>query len=111
MHIAYACCGGTRRKLGYPERFAIYDRGDRKTYRARRVAREIRVPNELMRPGDLLYQISKWKTGSVRPPEAAKVAMNDKEHLAAMGYRRYQKRCKQPRDGFRRFAAADRGIV
>lgn len=78
------------RKLGYPERFAIYDRGDQESL-ARGVLREIRVPNELMRPGDLLYQISKWKTGSVRPPEAAKVAMNDKEHLAAMGYRRYQK--------------------
>ncbi len=78
------------RKLGYPERFAIYDRGDQESL-ARGVLREIRVPSELMRPGDLLYQISRWKTASVRPPEAAKVATSDKEHLAAMGYRRYQK--------------------
>jgi DNA helicase-2/ATP-dependent DNA helicase PcrA len=78
------------RKLGYPERFAIYDRGDQESL-ARGVLREIRVPGELLRPGDLLYQISRWKTASIRPPEAAKVATSDKEHLAAMGYRRYQK--------------------
>ena len=78
------------RRLGYPERFAIYDRGDQESL-ARGVLREIRVPSELMRPGDLLYQISRWKTASIRPPDAAKVANSDKEHLAAMGYRRYQK--------------------
>src|SRR4029079_5231859 len=78
------------RKLGYPERFAIYDRGDQESL-ARSVLRAVRVPSELMRPGDLLYQISRWKTATVRPPEAAKVANSDKEHLAAMAYRRYQK--------------------
>jgi ATP-dependent DNA helicase UvrD/PcrA len=78
------------KKLGYPERFAIYDRGDQESL-ARSVLREIRVPGELLRPGDLLYQISRWKTASIRPPQAAKVATSDKEHLAAMGYRRYQK--------------------
>jgi DNA helicase-2/ATP-dependent DNA helicase PcrA len=78
------------RKLGYPERFAIYDRGDQESL-ARSVLREIRVPSELMRPSDLLYQISRWKTVSIRPPDAAKEAKSDKEHLAAMGYRRYQK--------------------
>src|SRR4051812_3357833 len=78
------------RKLGYPERFAIYDRGDQESL-ARGVLREIRVPGELLRPGDLLYQISRWKTASLRPADAAKEAKSDKEHLAAMGYRRYQK--------------------
>src|SRR4051794_41128008 len=78
------------RKLGYPERFAIYDRGDQESL-ARSVLREVRVPSELMRPGDLLYQISRWKTASLRPPDAVKEAQSDKEHLAAMGYRRYQK--------------------
>src|SRR5205085_3809066 len=58
---------------------------------ARGVLREIRVPSELMRPGDLLHQISRWKTVSLRPADAAKQARSDKEHLAAMGYRRYQK--------------------
>src|SRR5437660_9225493 len=78
------------RKLGYPGRFAIYDRGDQESL-ARGVLREIRVPGELLRPSDLLYQISRWKSASIRPPDAAKVANSDKEHLAAMGYRRYQK--------------------
>ena len=78
------------RTLGYPERFAIYDRGDQESL-ARSVLREIRVPSETMRPGDLLYQISRWKTASLRPAEAAKAAQSDKEHLAAMGYRRYQR--------------------
>ncbi|HEX5104802.1 MAG TPA: UvrD-helicase domain-containing protein [Pirellulaceae bacterium] len=77
-------------KLGYPQRFAIYDRGDQESL-ARGVLREIRVPSEMMRPSDLLYQISRWKTFSLRPADAAKAATSDKEHLAAMGYRRYQK--------------------
>jgi len=77
-------------RLGYPEQYAIYDRGDQEGI-ARTVLREIKVPGELMRPGDLLYQISRWKTMSVRPAEASQLAETDKEHLAAMGYRRYQK--------------------
>jgi DNA helicase-2/ATP-dependent DNA helicase PcrA len=77
-------------KLGYPERFAIYDRGDQESL-ARTVLRDIRVANELMRPGELIHQISRWKTHAFRPPQAAKAATSDKEHLAAMGYRRYQK--------------------
>jgi DNA helicase-2/ATP-dependent DNA helicase PcrA len=78
------------RALGYPERFAIYDRGDQESL-ARTVLRDIRVPNEMMRPGDLINQISRWKTLSLRPADAAKEAQSDKEHLAAMGYRKYQK--------------------
>ena len=77
-------------QLGYPERFAIYDRGDQESL-ARSVLREIRVPSELLRPGDLINQISRWKTVSLRPADAVKEAQSDKEHLAAMGYRRYQK--------------------
>ena len=81
------------RRLGYPEKFAIYDRGDQESL-ARGVLREIKVPGELLRPGDLINQISRWKTLSLRPAEAAKAASTDKEHLAAMGYRRYQKSLK-----------------
>jgi len=55
------------------------------------VLREIRVPGELLRPGDLLFQISHWKTHALRPADASQLARTDKEHLAAMGYRRYQK--------------------
>jgi DNA helicase-2/ATP-dependent DNA helicase PcrA len=81
------------RRLGYPEKFAIYDRGDQESL-ARSVLREIRVSNELMKPGDLLYFISRWKSMSVLPEEASSVAQTDKEHLASMGYRRYQKALK-----------------
>ena len=81
------------RRLGYPERFAIYDRGDQESL-ARSVLREIRVGNETLRPGDLLYQISSWKSRCVRPADAATLAQTDKEHLAAMAFRRYQRALK-----------------
>ena len=79
--------------LGYPTGFAIYDRGDQESV-ARGVLREIRAPAESLRPGDLLYFISRWKTATVRPPQAAQTAATDKEHLAAVGYRRYQQTLK-----------------
>jgi DNA helicase-2/ATP-dependent DNA helicase PcrA len=82
------------RKLGYPERFAIYDRGDQESL-ARSVLRDIRVPGELLRPGDLIHQISHWKTRALMPADAGKLARTDKEHLAAMAYRRYQKALQQ----------------
>jgi DNA helicase-2/ATP-dependent DNA helicase PcrA len=75
--------------LGYPKQFAIYDRGDQESL-ARAALREIQVPNTAMRPGDLLSVISRWKSASLRPPQAAGVASNDLEHLAAIAYRRYQ---------------------
>lgn len=81
------------RRLGYPKRFAIYDRGDQESI-ARSVLREIRVGSQTMRPGDLLSIISSWKARSIRPPEAASLARTDKEHLAATGFRRYQRALK-----------------
>ena len=80
-------------KLGYPAQFAIYDRGDQEAV-ARAALRDIKVPNAVLRPGDLIQIISRWKTGSIRPPQAASIAQSDKEHLAAMAYRRYQKALK-----------------
>ena len=80
--------------LGYPAKFSIYDRGDQESL-ARGVLREIRVPNETLRPGDLLYFIGGWKTKCIRPADAASIASTDKEHLAAMAYRRYQAGLKQ----------------
>ena len=79
--------------LGYPAQFAIYDRGDQEAV-ARAALRDIKVPNAVLRPGDLIQIISRWKTASVRPPQAAAIAQSDKEHLAAMAYRRYQKALK-----------------
>ncbi|MCU0874809.1 MAG: UvrD-helicase domain-containing protein [Pirellulaceae bacterium] len=81
------------RRLGYPEKFAICDRGDQESI-ARSVLREIHVPNESLRPGDLLYQISSWKSRSILPAEAVRIAQTDKEHLASLGYRRYQRTLK-----------------
>ncbi len=79
--------------LGYPREFAIYDRGDQESV-ARSVLREIKVPEATLRPGDLLYLIGRWKTASVKPPQAAALAQTDREHLAASAYRRYQKALK-----------------
>jgi DNA helicase-2/ATP-dependent DNA helicase PcrA len=81
------------RRLGYPEKFAICDRGDQESI-ARSVLREIRVPNESLRPGDLIYLISGWKSHSILPADAVRLAQTDKEHLAAMAYRRYQRTLK-----------------
>lgn len=81
-------------RLGYPKQFTIYDRGDQEAA-ARTALREIHVPGEVLRPGDLINQISFWKTCCIRPDGAQQVAQTDKEHLAAMAYRRYQAALKQ----------------
>ena len=50
------------------------------------------VADDLLRPSDLINTISRWKMPqSVRPDEAASLANNDKDHLASMAYRRYQR--------------------
>jgi len=81
-------------KLGYPKNFAIYDRGDQEGL-ARQALREIKVSDALLRPGDLLAFISRCKSASIRPADSVAVARDDKEHLAASGYRRYQTALKQ----------------
>ena len=77
------------RRLGYPETFAIYDRGDQESI-ARSVLRELRLPTAALRPADLLSHISYWKSHCIRPHEAAALAETDKQHLASAAYRRYQ---------------------
>jgi len=81
------------RHLGYPTNFAICDRGDQESL-ARSALREIKVANGMLRPGDLLNFIGRWKTASIRPRQAASIAETDKEHLAASAYRRYQNALK-----------------
>ncbi len=79
--------------LGYPTSFAIYDQGDQESV-ARSALREIRVPETALRPGELLNLISRWKTASIHPEQAASLAKTDKEHLGSIAYRRYQKTLK-----------------
>ncbi len=80
-------------RLGYPQKFAICDRGDQESI-ARGVLREIRVADSTLRPGDLLAAIGGWKSRGVAPAEAGSLAATDKEHLAAMAFRRYQRTLK-----------------
>lgn len=79
--------------LGYPQTYTIYDRSDQEMV-ARAVLREIRVPNETLRPGDMLNFISRWKSAGIRPKDAFAHADTDKAHLAAVGFRRYQNQLK-----------------
>lgn len=80
-------------KLGYPKQFTICDRGDQEG-EARGALREIRCPDDSLRPGDLLAIVSQWKNKSYEPSRAASIAESDKEHLAAAAYRRYQEHLK-----------------
>ncbi len=75
--------------LGYPAKFAIYNRGDQEAL-AREVLREINVADSLLSPSQLLFFISNWKTRSVSPQSAVFESDTDKGHLAAVGYDRYQ---------------------
>ena len=79
-------------RVGLPERFAIIDRGEQETA-ARKVLKELKVPETTLRPGDLLDRISRWKTAAVRPDTAFATLSADADdswELAAAGYRRYQ---------------------
>ncbi|MEZ6138054.1 MAG: UvrD-helicase domain-containing protein [Pirellulaceae bacterium] len=75
--------------LGYPLQFAIYDRGDQESI-ARDVLRQLRVHTGMLKPGDFLSHVSRWKNSGIRVDEAIEAARSDAEHVAASGYRRYQ---------------------
>ncbi|MFV2069685.1 MAG: ATP-dependent helicase, partial [Pirellulales bacterium] len=77
-------------RLGYPPKFSICDSHDQESA-ARAGLREIKVATTTLRPGDLIFQISRWKTAAVTPDQAAQQAASDQEHLAAIAYRRYEK--------------------
>jgi DNA helicase-2/ATP-dependent DNA helicase PcrA len=76
-------------RLGYPERFVICDRNEQETH-ARTALRELRAPNAALSPGDLIAMVSRWKSASIRPDEAAGRADSEREQIAAAAYRRYQ---------------------
>ncbi len=75
--------------LGYPDNFTIYDRGDQESV-ARSALRDIRVGAQKLRPGDLIHQISSWKSSGLTPAEAQSIAVKDVEILAAQAYEKYQ---------------------
>jgi DNA helicase-2/ATP-dependent DNA helicase PcrA len=79
--------------LGYPRNFRILDRGDQESL-ARTVLRDIRVAEKSLKPADLLYTISRWKSSGVHPAAAKGAAADDREFLAAMGFRRYQEKLR-----------------
>jgi DNA helicase-2/ATP-dependent DNA helicase PcrA len=79
--------------LGYPKSFAILDRGDQESI-ARTVLRDIRVTEQSLKPGDLLSIVGRWKSAAVLPSQAADQVADDREFLAAMGYRRYQEKLR-----------------
>src|SRR6187402_1507992 len=77
------------KKLGYPDNFSIYDRGDQESV-ARTALRDIRVGHQKLKPSDLIAQISTWKSQGLSPLQARDRARDDAELLAAEAYDRYQ---------------------
>ena len=79
--------------LSYPAKFEIYDRGDQEEV-ARSTLRELNIGNKLLAPDRLLYWIGYWKRKSLSPDQATFSSVSDAQHLAAIGYQRYQRRLK-----------------
>ncbi|MDR2757709.1 MAG: UvrD-helicase domain-containing protein [Planctomycetaceae bacterium] len=78
-------------KLGYPQQFAIYDRGDQESV-ARQVLKEIKVSNAALRPGEMLAKISSWKSLGLDYPKAAREIKIEtaKDYLVLRAYEYYQ---------------------
>jgi len=83
-------------RLGYPERFAIIDRGEQEAA-ARSALKAIKVADTVLSPGDLVDRVSRWKSRAIRPGEALDSVSADADDtwtIAAAGYRRYQEALK-----------------
>jgi len=80
-------------RLGYPLKFAIYNRGDQESL-ASQILREIRVGDKILKPSQLLYWISHWKCQSIGAKQAMLQSESDAQHIAAVGFDRYQKQLK-----------------
>jgi DNA helicase-2/ATP-dependent DNA helicase PcrA len=78
-------------QLGYPLTFSIMDRSDQESL-AREILRSIKVPESTMKPADLINRISRWKTAGHFPVTAAMNTEDDRDFLAAAGYRRYMEK-------------------
>ena len=77
-------------RLGYPKKFAICDRGDQEST-ARSALRDVRVGDKALKPSDLISRISRWKMASVDETQALDYAEDDRDILASMAYKKYQK--------------------
>ena len=83
-------------RLGYPDRFAIVDRGEQEAA-ARTVLKELKIADTVLRPADLLDRVGRWKSRAVRADaamDAVPADADDSWTLAAAGYRRYQNALK-----------------
>ncbi|MBQ9371434.1 MAG: UvrD-helicase domain-containing protein [Thermoguttaceae bacterium] len=80
-------------RLGYPNQFSIYDRGDQESV-ARQVLQAIKLASGTLRPGDLISKMSDWKSSGMRPVQALNSARDSKEYLFATAYSRYQARLR-----------------
>ncbi len=83
-------------RLGYPEKFAIIDRGEQETA-ARQALKAIKVADTVLSPGDLIDRVSRWKSRAIRPADATAsidADADDSWTLAAVAYRRYQEALK-----------------
>ena len=79
--------------LGYPRSFVVYDRNDQESA-ARSALRDVRAPGTALKPSDLLYRISRWKTAGKRADATADLLEDEKDELAAAAYRRYEKQLR-----------------
>ena len=79
--------------LGYPAKFAIYNRGDQESL-ARSTLRELNIGDKLLAPSQLLFWIGHWKCKSLAPDQAILSSDSDAQHLAAIGYQKYQRQLK-----------------
>ncbi|MDR3181548.1 MAG: UvrD-helicase domain-containing protein [Planctomycetaceae bacterium] len=80
-------------KLGYPQKFAIYDRGDQESV-ARQVLKEIKVQDAALKPAELLAKISTWKSAGITADNIHQSIWSAKDHLASLAYGRYQNALK-----------------
>ena len=79
--------------LGYPERFSIYATGQQESVIAKAL-KDLAGRTVDIKPADVLYRISRWKSGSVSPEVALERAANELDDMAARVYRTYQKRMR-----------------
>ena len=82
--------------LGYPKKFAIYDRNDQEGA-ARAALRDIRCANTALQPRDLLFRISRWKMQGRRANAVNDLINDDRDELAALAYRRYEQTLRAAR--------------